>query len=569
MRQLFIYLNFILVAGLVFNQCAQQEDVVATVGDRTITVNQVQNILKAKYPNGENYKDVELERKEELIQPFIDKNLRIQVAYDLGLHKDKEFQKAYEERRIRLLGSKYYEIMIIDQLVTEEDIEKLVVRQGVELKASHILIGFKGARRPGQRTKEEAEKLVETVLEELKAGADFATTAVKYSDDPSAKKNSGDLGYFTWGRMVGPFQEAAWNLEIGQISEPVETQFGFHIIKLIDRRDIPDYKPKRSPGDLLRHKQTLARAHTDSARSLWIKHFEDVKSNCNYVLYEDSINHISKLISEKLEVEKIVRGTFTSEQQEITFAEYDGGKITFGNLIDKYEKKLTTDFTRFRESKVLNQEVGRETMNRLVILAAEDAGIDQHPDIQKQLTDFSEEQLSKMVEKTEVKKAAPPTDKDVFDYYKRNQDSFKKGAEIEIWEIYVTDEKLANDIAKKAKGGASFTGLVRKYSEDKTIQKKDGYLGFKNVKSRGNISQEAHKLGPGGKIGGPIKYRRGWAVFKTGKLHEERMQTFEESKNQAKVRLQRDLTKKAKTDWADSLREKYAVNIDEDKLREI
>jgi peptidyl-prolyl cis-trans isomerase SurA len=569
MKQLLIYSIFILVVGLVLTQCGKQEDVVVTIGDRTINVDQVRSILKAKYPNAENYKDVELDRKEELLQPLISKNLRIYAAYDLGLDKEKEFQKTLKERKTRMMGSKYYEITIIDELVPESEIEKVLLRQGVELKASHILIGYTGARRPANRSREEAEKLVDTILKELNAGADFGTTAVKYSDDPSAKKNNGDLGYFTWGRMVGPFQEAAWDLEIGQLSGGVETPFGFHIIKLIDRREVPNYKPNRDPRNILRLKQTLAKAQTDSARVRWIKHYAGLKKKYNYVLYDDSVKYTSRMLSEKLEVEKIIPGTFTSEQRKITFAEYDGDKITLGNLIDKYESKLATVLARFKDMNVLNQEIDRESMNRLVMVAAKDAGIDQRPDTQKDIRKFTDEQMSKMIEKQQVTQNITPTDDDVLKYYKLNRESFKKGAEIELWEVYMTDENLAKEVAQKAKTGANFEGLVRKYTEDKNMIKKGGYLGYKNIKGRGSISQEAHKLGPGGKIGGPLKYRRGWSVFKTGKMNEERKLSFEEAKNQAKGKLQRELTTKAKTDWENSLKEKYPVDIDEDKLREI
>ena len=120
------------------------------------------------------------------------------------------------------------------------------------------------------------------------------------------KNNKGELGYFTWGRMVGPFQEAAWELEIGEISAPVHTIFGIHIIKLLDRRDVPNYKIDRSPRNILRVKQTLAKAQSDTAQVRWKKHFAGMKKEYNYVLYDDSIKYVSKMLSKKIEVEKIM-----------------------------------------------------------------------------------------------------------------------------------------------------------------------------------------------------------------------------------------------------------------------
>ena len=104
-----------------------------------------------------------------------------------------------------------------------------------QIKASHILIAYQNALRAAPtitRTKEEANALAARVVAEARAGGDFDALATKYSDDPSAKKNHGSLGQFTRTQMVKPFADAAFALKPGQIeAKPVETGFGFHIIK--------------------------------------------------------------------------------------------------------------------------------------------------------------------------------------------------------------------------------------------------------------------------------------------------------------------------------------------------
>ncbi|HKV99578.1 MAG TPA: peptidyl-prolyl cis-trans isomerase [Vicinamibacterales bacterium] len=99
-----------------------------------------------------------------------------------------------------------------------------------QIRASHILFKTEG--------KDEAavKKLAETVLAKVKAGGDFAALAKQYSDDDMSKKNGGDLDYFGRGTMVKEFDEAAWALQPGQISDLVKSQFGFHIIKVVDKK---------------------------------------------------------------------------------------------------------------------------------------------------------------------------------------------------------------------------------------------------------------------------------------------------------------------------------------------
>ena len=100
--------------------------------------------------------------------------------------------------------------------------------------ASHVLIQYKGSMRASpeiKRSKDEAKKLAAEVMAKAKKGADFADLAKQYSDEPGAKQRAGTLGKFGKGNMVKPFADAAFALKPGQISDVVETDFGFHVIK--------------------------------------------------------------------------------------------------------------------------------------------------------------------------------------------------------------------------------------------------------------------------------------------------------------------------------------------------
>lgn len=103
-----------------------------------------------------------------------------------------------------------------------------------EIHASHILIAYKGARSAGpkiERTKEQAKKRAEGVQKKAQGGGDFQALAKQYSDDPGSGPRGGDLGTFTRPQMVKPFADAAFSLSPGQVSDVVETDFGFHVIK--------------------------------------------------------------------------------------------------------------------------------------------------------------------------------------------------------------------------------------------------------------------------------------------------------------------------------------------------
>ncbi|MCS6807870.1 MAG: peptidylprolyl isomerase [Bacteroidota bacterium] len=103
----------------------------------------------------------------------------------------------------------------------------------VMTKASHILIRFV---QNNQASKDSAKAIAEQLFREASSGADFAELARKNSQDPGSAQNGGDLGFFGKGMMVKPFEDAAMNAAVGSIVGPVETQFGWHIIKVTDRK---------------------------------------------------------------------------------------------------------------------------------------------------------------------------------------------------------------------------------------------------------------------------------------------------------------------------------------------
>ena len=122
--------------------------------------------------------------------------------------------------------------------VTPEQIEQFYssnsFQVGERLRASHILIAV--PQNADAAVKEQARAKAEEILKEVKAGGDFAELAKQHSQDPGSAPRGGDLDYFERGQMVGPFEEAAFALMTGQTSELVETQFGYHIIKVTDKQ---------------------------------------------------------------------------------------------------------------------------------------------------------------------------------------------------------------------------------------------------------------------------------------------------------------------------------------------
>jgi peptidyl-prolyl cis-trans isomerase C len=134
-----------------------------------------------------------------------------------------------------------------------------------KVKARHILI--KVSPDASDEEKDYAKNEMKGILEEARSGADFSGLAKKNSQCQSAP-NGGDLGYFTRGRMVKPFEEAAFALQLGQISDIVETQYGYHIILLEDKKPERQLELKEVAGQI---KEALWAEKVDIATEEWLK----------------------------------------------------------------------------------------------------------------------------------------------------------------------------------------------------------------------------------------------------------------------------------------------------------
>lgn len=202
--------------------------VVLTVGDTDITELDL-TIAMADF--GEVLSDVpEAQKRDKLIELMIDLQTFAQEAKAMNLDKTETFARRLKLMEARALRSAFFEQEIIDKVTNEDvkarfDVEMAKVTPEVTVSARHILV-----------PEEDAAK---EIIEELQGGADFETLAKERSTGPSGP-TGGNLGQFGKGQMVPAFEAAAFALEAGSITtEPVQTQFGWHVIQVYEKGSTP------------------------------------------------------------------------------------------------------------------------------------------------------------------------------------------------------------------------------------------------------------------------------------------------------------------------------------------
>ncbi len=225
--------NTILQTALVFsvllggsNVFAQEKDpVLLTVDRQNISLSEFEAVYK------KNNRDEVVDQKdlEDYLELNINFRLKVREAEELGLDTVKKFieeLKGYQKQ----LAKPY----LTDKEVTQNLVKEAYERSLKDVRASHILL------KVGPDALPKDTLIVYNKIMDIRKQAekgDFAALAKKYSEDPSAKENAGDLGWFSVLRMVYPFETAAYETPKGKISMPVRTRFGYHIIKAFGSRD--------------------------------------------------------------------------------------------------------------------------------------------------------------------------------------------------------------------------------------------------------------------------------------------------------------------------------------------
>jgi peptidyl-prolyl cis-trans isomerase C len=207
------------------------------VGSEEVKDSEVQDVWKGLFPGGASpdFSSFDENIRQNVLRGIVSERLIYSEAVKEGFDKSAEVKKRLAALEKQLVMQTYMENKA-KSLVTEDQLKKLyaekvaTTKNQEEVHARHILVA----------SEDEAKK----IRDEIKKGGDFDKIAKEKSTDKASGAQGGDLGWFTKDRMVPEFAEAAFKLKKGDISDPIKTSFGWHIIKVEDRRkvEVPKYE---------------------------------------------------------------------------------------------------------------------------------------------------------------------------------------------------------------------------------------------------------------------------------------------------------------------------------------
>jgi len=242
---------------------AADDPVVAKIGDKKILLSDLNRWMSYDTEEGRKVIEKDPKKKASLLRQIVTSMVIAEEARQEGFDRRPDVKENTELLVNNMLSMEYLDKIVAAKVeVTDEALKKYYednrqeFKQPERVRARHILVKVERTASDSERTA--ARGRAEKLLEQAKAGGDFAALAAEHSEDAGSKRKGGEVGPFARGSMAPEFEEAAFSLKPGDVSGIVETDFGFHIIRVEERKEA-SFQPYDEVKDRIRRKVTIER----------------------------------------------------------------------------------------------------------------------------------------------------------------------------------------------------------------------------------------------------------------------------------------------------------------------
>ena len=411
--------------------------------------------------------------------------LLVQEARKAGIESTQDFQGANDRIRKKLLVDIYVRKALFDEIeVSDDDLKDMFVRANTTLTARHLYAP----------TRERADEL----YRQLQHGATFDDLAKDVFSDTALANNGGLIGEFTVDDMDVAFEEAAYKLEVDQISQPVQTAQGYSIIKVEDRFTKPlitEYEYAESKDRMLQF--VLYRKKTKARKEHAAHLLEEVSPEYN----ADSFTKLYGLVF----------GATRLQSDEELSAWIDDPLVSYNSTSGKVVwtlrefQVMALETSEEQRARVRSEEELKTFIDALIVrdemaVRSESRGFDEDPEFHYEMDKAMHTWIwSEAV--SDLKQGAAVSEDTLRAYYLANQQNFSAEPEVEIYEILVDSKEKAQEVEQQLTA-RSFESLAASYSIRPGADKKGGRLGYVRSKQLGVLWQhvaeakEEDVLGP-------------------------------------------------------------------------
>jgi parvulin-like peptidyl-prolyl isomerase len=483
-------------------------------------------------------------RRRDFLERLISVDLLVREQNDNGIASSPEYDFSRDRVTRKLLIEGYLARAVYDSIaVREQDLRQLFLRTKTTLKASHLYAP----------TLEAAA----TLHERLQRGERFEDLAREHFEDPALAENGGSLGYFGFDEMDPAFEEAAYALEVGEISPPVRTAQGYSVIRLDDRL----VKPVISETEFTERKANLSRYVVVRRRQLAKK-----------AAYDALLEEIAPLIDEPVLAalfERLV-GTTIDRREQVTniemndvLVEFDGRTLTVGEFFDEAVFASAEQRTMVRTPAILDAFLEGIMIRLAILRRARGSGIEQAPEFKQALEDELRDWTYERAWEALADNLEIPEDS-LRSHFTTNRAEFRLPEQVFVREILLESREEAIAV-RGAVTPDNFSDTARRRSVRPRADERGGALGFVARDQLGVLADRVFSAEPGD-ILGPIEIGGRYAVLYVGERKPEREAEYADAKDAIRRQLEFVWLRKVVRDHARELRARYPVTIFDETL---
>ncbi len=407
-------------------------------------------------------------------------------------------------------------------------------------------------------------------MQKIKEGGNFIQLAKVHSDDRKSALNGGLIKSKVWTQWEDPVMSTAFKLDEGEISDVTEVDNGFVIIQIesIEPNNLESYKKMR---ESLRSR--LLAQRRPELRAYYNEYWQNLKDESALVFNDSLIRFLSQLFLENINhADKFVRLCKEHEAsvENDNIVTYQQSKISMSDLAKRMSEADIRVKIMLRDSSKLRDYITNQALLDVLYNMAKEKRLDQSLSVKKEINDKAEKLMLDKINEIEIDSKIILHEDSLKAYYKKHlYDKYSRKERVKIQEVVLKDKDKARDVYKKAKAGANFTALVKRYSQREITKKKDGYVGFFFRGAHGKVGDMAFQM-KNNEIGGPVELPDGqFIVFKRIDYKPLEHEDFDKIREDVKYDYRKELKQTLADQFISQLKEKYPVEIYKEQMENI
>jgi parvulin-like peptidyl-prolyl isomerase len=538
------------LCGLILLAACQQQtekpETVATVDQFEITKTDLVNQFRVRHPELP-FTTADKNLKQQVLDDMIDQQLIFMEANRLGYDRNSDIKAYIAEKEQELAADAYLDEVTRLEPITEDLLREYHSLLEKVVDVSLIKVNY-GA---GGQEKQSARQQAFSIFQQWKAGADWHRLTAEHIKNGSPVADSSRYTNIDCFMIDKLLFKRLFSMQVGEISEPVETDEAYYILKLekVLVQKMADFSVARSEIQEALEKmqqnikaQKIARVELHLRKQYHLQYFSD---------------HIDVFCdgAKKMTSRSDTASVFSAQEKRLPLSKTDINTITIGEFLPKVAEYYWDSLFQRRVVDMLLEYMNTK---RLLKHHAIQLKINERPSLKEQVSLLLVQKIKERVLAKEVLEKIKLSDADLHLLYENNKNKFKVPPQVTVQEIFCRTKSDIDKVHALALNNADFSMLQKKYSQDEETRT-HGLLGPFAKGQNGKLGEKAFSGMNVGQISEPFRYRGGFSFFKLLAFEPEHIKSFDAVKDNLKSGYIEEQQNRYISDWIKTVRTKYQI----------